>query len=289
MNVLLLINARSGHKNSKIQLLSVVDILCAHAYDVKVYVTQRQRDAYDYLLKNQGNFDIVCVFGGDGTMNEVTNALMHMEKKPKLGYFPSGTMNDFGSNFELGSDLAKITERICEGNERPFDVGQCNDIYFNYVAAFGAMCDVPFSTTRESKELLGNIAYIIEGISRLPEVTSHALTYTVDGKENQCDILFGLIYSGNRVAGMEIDDKDEATIDDGLFNVLLVEYVPTFFNAPDVFTILMQSDRFIHRFKTDQISLRFEDDLPMTLDGEKFEANGHCDIIMHEKALKLLA
>ena len=45
MKLLLLINARSGLKNSKADLIKVIDIFCAHGYDVSAYVTQKQNDA----------------------------------------------------------------------------------------------------------------------------------------------------------------------------------------------------------------------------------------------------
>ena len=131
MKLLMLINAKSGLKNSKAHLIDVLDIFCREGYEVTGYVTQRKNDAYEYLMKNEVKYDVVCVFGGDGTMNEVTNALMRKEYKPLLGYFPSGTMNDFGSNFDLGNDFRQIAEKICKHNERSFDVGLFNDSYFN--------------------------------------------------------------------------------------------------------------------------------------------------------------
>ncbi len=289
MKLLMLINAKSGMKNSKSNLLSVMDIFCRNGYTVSVYVTQKANDAYEYLMKNRVRYDVICVFGGDGTMNEVTNALMRKDDKPLLGYFPSGTMNDFGSNFDLGNDFKKIAERICEGNVREFDVGRFNDRYFNYVAAFGAMCDVPFTTDRESKETWGNIAYILEGISKLPEVREHKVKYTVNGKEYKKNVLFGLIYSGNRVAGMELEDKKNSRIDDGVFNVLIVDYVPTVFNAPDLLSTILQQKRYIHRFHTDRISLEFEDDVIWTLDGEEAKVKNKAEITITNKALRILA
>ncbi len=289
MKTLLLVNAKSGLKNSKANLLSVIDIFCRHGHDVSVYVTQKQNDAYDHLMRNKVKYDLVCVFGGDGTMNEVTNALMRKEHKPLLGYFPSGTMNDFGSNFDLGTDFKTIAERICQGNVRGFDVGKFNDRYFNYVAAFGAMCDVPFTTDRETKEILGNIAYILEGISKLPEIRMNKVRYRIGDREYKKDVLFGLIYSGNRVAGMEMEDKKKSRIDDGIFNVLIVDYVPTVFNAPDLISTLLQSNRFIHRYHTDRISLEFEDDVIWTLDGEEARVKDKVDITIENKALRILA
>ncbi|MCR4854771.1 MAG: YegS/Rv2252/BmrU family lipid kinase [Erysipelotrichaceae bacterium] len=289
MKLLMLINAKSGLKNSKANLLPVIDVFCKNGYAVSVYVTQKPNDAYDYLMKNRVRYDVVCVFGGDGTMNEVTNALMRKEYKPLLGYFPSGTMNDFGSNFDLGNDFKKIAERICEGHIRSFDVGKLNGRYFNYVAAFGAMCDVPFTTNREVKETLGNIAYILEGIGKLPEVRMHKVKYTIGSRTYKRDVLFGLIYSGNRVAGMELEDKKKSSIDNGLFNVLIVDYVPTIFNAPDLLSTILQQEKFIHRYHTDHISFEFEDDIIWTLDGEEAKVKDKAEITITKKALRLLA
>ena len=276
MKILMIINMKSGVKNSKNNLLDAIDVFCKNGYDVTTYVTQKRNDAYEYLMNNKVKYDIVCIFGGDGTMNEVSNALMHKRNKPLLGYFPSGTMNDFSSNFNLDSDFRKLAEKICQKRVHEFDVGQFNDRYFNYVAAFGAMCDVPFTTDRNAKESLGNIAYIIE-------------EYVVNNKTYHGDVLFGLIYSGNRVAGMQLADKKTARIDDGMFNVLIVDYVPTVFEAPDILSTLINQDKYIHTFRTDKISLKFKSKTVFTLDGEEAKVKDHVEIKIHKKALKLLA
>ena len=287
----MLVNARSGMKNSKAHLLDAIDVFCRNGYAVTTYVTQSKNDAERYLLKNRTKYDIVCVFGGDGTMNEVTNALMKKDRKPLLGYFPSGTMNDFGTNFDLGNDPKSIAEKIVERKEHPFDVGLFNDRYFNYVAAFGAMCDVPFKTDRSAKEALGNIAYILEGISHLPDIRKIPVKYTVNGKEYRRNVLFGLIYSGNRVAGMELDDKKHGRVDDGRFNILLVDYLPSIFETADLFDYLTQKNQLIHRYQTDHVILEFEDDdVVWTLDGEEARTkDGKAEITITNKALRLLA
>ena len=284
----MLINAKSGTKNSKSQLLDVLDIFSKNGYSVNAYVTQKHGDARQYLLNNRIRYDVICVFGGDGTMNEVSDALMRKRHKPAIAYFPSGTQNDFGSNFDLGNDFVKIAHKVCKGKTRSFDVGQFNDQHFNYVAAFGAMCDVPFTTKRDAKEMWGNLAYIIEGINKLPEIKKNHVTYTINKQTYTSDVLFGLIYSGNRVAGMELETKKKASIDDGLFNVLIVDYVPTIFEAPDLISTLTQQDKYIHRFTSDHITLEYKDKVIWTLDGEEAKAKNKVEITMHNKALKLI-
>ena len=153
------------------------------------------------------------------------------------------------------------------------------------------MCDVPFKTDRNAKEVLGNIAYILEGISHLPDIRKIPVKYTLNGKEYKRNVLFGLIYSGNRVAGMVLDDKNKGKVDDGKFNVLLVDYVPSIFESTDLFDYLTQKNQLIHRYQTDHITLEFEDDeVVWTLDGEEARTTDRkADITIKNKALRLLA
>ena len=288
MKALMIINLHSGLKNSKSDVLDVIDVFCHYGYSVTTYVTQSKGDTFDYIHRNRISYDLIAVFGGDGTMNSVTNALMHKKNKPKLAYFPSGTMNDFGSNFNLNGSFRQLAERVCKGNVKEFDVGKFNDQYFNYVAAFGAMCDVPFTTDRKSKEVLGNIAYIIEGISKLQDVKQHDIIYHINGKEYQSQVLFGLIYSGNQVAGMKLAPSSKADIGDGKFNVLIVDYVPSIFEAPDLLTTLINAKEHIHRYRTDKVEIEFEDDLIWTVDGEEARVKDKVEISIINKALKLL-
>ena len=69
------------------------------------------------FLNMQKNYDIVVISGGDGTLNEATNALIQLEKKPLLGYLPSGTMNDFGANFNLSTNLEEAAKTVVKGKQ----------------------------------------------------------------------------------------------------------------------------------------------------------------------------
>lgn len=289
MKVLAIINPKSGLKSSKAHLLDALDVFCSYGNELEVYVTQKQNDAYEYLLKHNKKIDVVCAFGGDGTVNEVTNGLMKLDKKPLLGYFPSGTMNDFGSNFNLGNDWKDIARRICEGNYKEFDVGEFNGRFFNYVAAFGAFCDVPFSTDRKSKETFGNLAYVFEGISKLPEIGPINVKVTCNNKVEQYDALFGLVFSGNRVAGIEFLNKKKGKIDDGKFNVMIVEYVPSLLpGSPLVLDTLTGQNKYFHWYQSEHVELEFTDKVIWTLDGEEAHVKDKAIIDNHHKALKIL-
>lgn len=285
----MIINTHSGLKNSKHQLLDAMEVFSKHGYSITTYITQGVNDATNYIKKDKTKYEIVCVFGGDGTLNEVTNGLMSKKEKPVLGYFPSGTMNDFGSNLNLASDFKTIAENICKDNYKEFDVGDCNGKYFNYVAAFGALCDVPYTTDRKSKERFGNLAYIFEGMSKLTEIKPIKIKYTIKDKTREMKVLFGLVFSGGRVAGQQIVPKTRSKINDGEFNIILVEYVEGLFDIPDYLAILVDQNKYVHKYKASEIEIEFDNKVNWDLDGEKAEFIKKVRIKNIHKALKIKA
>ena len=286
----MVINPNSGKANSKAQLLDALKVFSEYEYRTEIYITQKQMDAHDYVKANAYRFDLVVVCGGDGTLNEVVNALMKVKNKPEIGYFPSGTVNDFSSNFNLSFSWKEEAVRICTGSPHPFDVGEVNGKkYFDYVAAFGAFCDVPYSTNRKQKEVLGTFAYFIEGITRLPNLKPIRVKMTINGKTYEYNSLFGLVFSGNKVASFELLSKNKASVSDGKFNVMIVDYMENIIRLPEYMSgIFEQTGDKIHWFSVDEVKFEFEERVNWTLDGEAGNLDKEVEIINHKKALNII-
>lgn len=124
--VLVLINPNSGKKNSKESVLDALNVFSANNYQMEIYLSQKPMDVTRYIEENGERFDVVAVFGGDGTLNEATNGLMKLKHKPVISYFPTGTMNDFGTNFGLTNDMKQCANIACDGHIESFDVGKMN-------------------------------------------------------------------------------------------------------------------------------------------------------------------
>ena len=45
--------------------------------------------------------EIVICCGGDGTLNDLINAVMELDKKPQISFIPLGTINDFANTINL--------------------------------------------------------------------------------------------------------------------------------------------------------------------------------------------
>lgn len=272
--VLVLINPNSGKKNSKESVLDALNVFSANNYQMEIYLSQKPMDVTRYIEENGERFDVVAVFGGDGTLNEATNGLMKLKHKPVISYFPTGTMNDFGTNFGLTNDMKQCANIACAGNIESFDVGKMNSRYFNYVAGFGAFCNVSYETKQELKKQIGNLAYIIKAIHEIPNLHPYHVKMNLDGKVFEKDLMFGLIINGNRVAGFEMVEQADNTFKDGLFDIILVEHTPNpleLYNYPLGVLHPELNMKYVERYQAKSIIIESQEKLAWTLDGEEGE------------------
>ncbi|HEY3494588.1 MAG TPA: diacylglycerol kinase family protein [Polyangiaceae bacterium] len=72
-------------------------------------------------------FDVIAVVGGDGTLNEVSQAYLDQDGNPRSGpplaVLPLGTGGDFRKTLGLGAGLDEAVERLLASEPRPFDLG----------------------------------------------------------------------------------------------------------------------------------------------------------------------
>lgn len=272
--VLVLINPNSGKKNSKESVLDALNVFSANNYQMEIYLSQKPMDVTRYIEENGERFDVVAVFGGDGTLNEATNGLMKLKHKPVISYFPTGTMNDFGTNFGLTNDMKQCANIACAGHIESFDVGKMNSRYFNYVAGFGAFCNVSYETKQELKKQIGNMAYIIKALHEIPNLHPYHVKMNLDGKILEKDLMFGLIINGNRVAGFEMVEQADNTFKDGLFDIILVEHTPNpleLYNYPLGVLHPELNMKYVERYQAKSIIIESQEKLAWTLDGEEGE------------------
>lgn len=272
--VLVLINPNSGKKNSKESVLDALNLFSANNYQMEIYLSQKPMDVTCYIEENGERFDVVAVFGGDGTLNEATNGLMKLKHKPVISYFPTGTMNDFGTNFGLTNDMKQCANIACVGHIESFDVGKMNSRYFNYVAGFGAFCNVSYETKQELKKQIGNLAYIIKALHEIPNLHPYHVKMNLDGKVFEKDLMFGLIINGNRVAGFEMVEQADNTFKDGLFDIILVEHTPNpleLYNYPLGVLHPELNMKYVERYQAKSIIIESQEKLAWTLDGEEGE------------------
>ena len=134
------------------------------------------------IVDMDDDFDMVVCSGGDGTLDEVVTGMMARNKRVPIGYIPAGTTNDFAKTLKLSMDPLRSARTIIEASYMSCDAGMLNEMNFVYVAAFGTLSDVSYSTPQATKNILGASAYVLEGIKQLFDLKKYKMKL-----ESGCD------------------------------------------------------------------------------------------------------
>ena len=172
---LFILNPHSGKGLIKNHLLEITDILVKADYEVTVYPTQSRGDAERVMRERDKDYELVVCSGGDGTLDEIVTGMIQSGFKTTIGYIPAGSTNDFARSLKIPGTMKKAAEVIVAGNVFACDVGRFNRDVFVYIAAFGLFTEVSYGTPQEMKNMLGHMAYILEGVKQLANIKSYAL------------------------------------------------------------------------------------------------------------------
>ena len=282
--LLFFVNPNAGHAEIRSSLMEVLQVFTIGGYDVTVHPTRAPRDLTETIKEMGADYDLIVCTGGDGTLNEAVNGMMALEKRPPLGYIPSGTVNDVASTLGLSRDPVTAAQDIMHGKSFHMDIGQLGKRYFAYVAAFGLFTGVPYETPQEDKRVLGRLAYFFNGVRAHCEV---------NGEELEADILDGLVCSTMSVGGFKAPSGTLGiALDDGQAEVVLIRDIKNLLDFHSVATHLLRYEfqnekEFIFR-RTDRIRFRFDEKVAWTVDGEYGGEYNEVEVRMHQQALEII-
>lgn len=289
--LLFVFNPLSGRAQIKNKLLKIIDIFTKAGYEVTTCPTQCKLDGYNIIKTNAGKTDLVVSCGGDGTLDEAVKALMECDEKPLLGYIPAGTTNDFGYTLGISADMEAAASSIITGVPFACDIGNLNGQYYSYVAAFGAFTDVSYQTPQQTKNVLGHLAYVLEGVKRLPTIKSYNIKVTHGDKVVKDEFLVGFVSNTVSVGGYRKLDEMGVLLDDGLFEVTMIKKPRNAIEIQSIIAALLKQDftsQYIYSFRTSKVILEGDEPIEWTLDGEDGGAHKRAEIKVCEKAIKIL-
>jgi YegS/Rv2252/BmrU family lipid kinase len=172
---------------------------------------------------------LVLAAGGDGTLNEVANGLVHTETV--LAPLPVGTANSFAKELGLPrpnllnqSWLLEVSRSLALGRVQRMDVGQSdNGRYWLLWASTGWDGFVVRQIEPRPRwfKRLGVAGYLTKVLYYLPRFTGLHAAITVDDQVFRGDYLLVNVSNCRMWAGGELRLNRQAVLDDGLFEVWL--------------------------------------------------------------------
>tara|TARA_Y100000991_G_C21931444_1_gene331021 strand:- start:109 stop:1008 length:900 start_codon:yes stop_codon:yes gene_type:complete len=247
---------------------------------------------------SRDKYDVIVAVGGDGTLNEVVNGMIHTSSNAILGHIPMGTANDFSKTIELNKDIDQFISLLNNNATKTIDIGKVTCLtkkekivrYFINIADAGLGGYVANSLNK-SKKLLGpNFTYfqaIIKGIIRFkkPLVNIKIGNITYEGKLMSIAICNGTTFGSGLII------SPEAILDDGKFHITLlgdVTLLDYFKNLKKLKKGIKLTHPHIHYYSADKVQLKTDEICEIEADGEHV-GKGESIFEILPKAIKILA
>jgi lipid kinase YegS len=209
--------------------------------------------------------------GGDGTVNEVADAILQMDEsdRPEVAVMPLGTANDFATACGIPNDPLQALQLAQKGNVRNVDAVKANHYHFINVASGGFGAQVTANTPVALKNFLGGGAYTLSGLVQAVNFAPFQGTVRVPGESMDSNTIFGAVCNGRQAGGGQ-KLAPEALIDDGLLDIVGLDHFPAEALTQVIEELVdpAMSGEYVKRFRVPWAEWESEAEMPINLDGE---------------------
>lgn len=263
-------NPYSGENAVLKELDTIIDIHQEKGYTVVPYKIKKDRDVIEALDIIDSTYDYVLVAGGDGTVDNVVNAMEKREIFLPVGIIPVGTANDFATFLGMPSDVGECVKQILDSEPMSVDLGKVNEKYFVNVLSTGLFTDVSQKTDTNLKNTIGKLAYYLKGIEQLPTFRKLKVKITANGRVYDEPMYLMLVFNGKTAGTMNLATR--ASVSDGFLDVVVFKacHIPELLH---LFIKVMKGEHLddprIEYIKTEELLIESDEDIVTDIDGEK--------------------
>lgn len=270
----------------------IEEVCAAHGLDAPLWFETTEEDpgggqARDALAQGA---DLVCAFGGDGTVRAVAEVLAGGDVP--LGLLPAGTGNLLARTLELApDDLAAAVEVALGGRDLRLDVGALRvdggeEQVFLVMAGMGLDAEMMDRTDERLKAAVGWPAYIVGGVRAVAGGGFTARVQLSGGqvvRRSARAVVIG--NSGRLQGGLEL--MPEARLDDGLLDVAVVAPRGVVGWARALWTVVSSGEGHRHLDRRQSEAVRVRSARPTTaqLDGDPIGAHRELEARVRPGAL----
>lgn len=279
-STLIVVNPTSGRGRGLRTADAVARALRARGRSVRVEPTSRTGDAERIASEalRDGEYRPGCVVacGGDGTVQEVANALASFvpppgESRPVMGLAPAGRCNDFARALGVKRHPATIADILADGVARAIDLGRVNSRYFCTVATIGVDAEVSSFVDNMRLPLTGTIAYLYGALRVLRRYQPKVLRITGDFGVVEKPVF--LASSANTSSyGGAIPIAPGALPADGLLELCVIDAVSGFRVLALVASVLRgrhEREPEVRFIRTKQLRIDADEPVELWADGER--------------------
>lgn len=300
----LVVNPNAGNRKIQREWPGIEKLLKTYLPEYDFAMTERPYHALELASKavSAGYRKFITV-GGDGTLNEVVNAIFDQDKIPHsefvVGLIPVGTGNDWGRMFKIPKSHKEAIETIVDSRTFVQDVGliryyqdhEPRHRYFINIAGMGFDAMVAQKTNRQKEQGKGNaLSYFYNLFTSIFEYKPRIVQVDFDDVQYHFNI-FSMSTGICKFNGGGMMQLPNAIPDDGLLDITVIKKVglgTLLAQLRNLYTGQFVKHPKVATFRAKQVKIECKKGrFMMEADGESL---GHApfEVTLIQKALKII-
>lgn len=265
--ILFIVNPISGGRDKQRIPGLIEKHLDKNVYEYRISFTEREEHGY-MLAKAavKDNYEVIVAVGGDGTVNEVSKAIIHTNVV--LGIIPFGSGNGLARSLKIPLKADEAIRVLNKINIDTIDSAKLNEHYFFNVAGSGF--DAHISQCFANNKIRGFVGYIKTTFQELKKYIPQEYDLTLDGV-NYIRKAFIVSIANSSQYGNDAHIAPRADVKDGWLDVVVVKPIAWYMIpivALRMFNKSAESSSYVEMFRAKKIEIRREYDAAIHLDGE---------------------
>jgi diacylglycerol kinase (ATP) len=287
--ILFIVNPISGDIR-KLDLHVLIDsYLDKEKYEPTIRFTERFGHAVHLAREGvKEGFDILVAVGGDGSINEIANALVHTNVV--LGIIPLGSGN--GLAYHLGLPVKKVKEAIetiNNGRIITIDTGKSQGKTF--VSFAGSGFEAYTARTYRHLGRRGFFGYTIAAIKELlTGYRARNTKFEIDGVMYEESIFLFTVYNA-RYWGYKVGKVADASLQDGKFHVMRMREFSFFKLLWIAFLVLAGKMHWAKETTictAERVTIFVKDKTVMQVDGDSFLTSHPLEVEIDKASLRVI-
>lgn len=289
MRFLIIANPISGPRASRGKAHNKVALALLEAgHEVLLRITQYPGHATELACEAIANdVDVVCVVGGDGTVNEVARSLIGTDIT--LAIIPNGSGNGLARELSIPLSLPAAIKTLLQHNDLTIDTCLVNNIPFLCTCGIGF--DGSVSEEFSESSVRGPMVYIKDVVQVFFSQTPACYTLDIDGDKLETKAF--LIAFGNAAQyGNNAFIAPKANLTDGIIDITIIRDFPMVDAAQiaiQLFSKGLAQSPYARLLRGRNIRVTTPEPIPFHIDGEAMGSASEIEVSVRPQSLKVLS
>lgn len=286
-------NPKSGHSQSHYTSDKILSKLDLTVNTIDYFLTTFRGHATELAIDAvKQDYDVVVAIGGDGTVSEIAQALVH--SSTALAVLPTGIGNSFANTIKLSSDIDSLLRAIFSGEIECIDTIELKNELFGQRIG---LCSLGIGLTAETKHKYAqskessflHYMYCFIWASFQYQTFSAFLNFNFY-KEKKT--FYELSIMNLNQWGHGVYAIKTAKYDDGLLDVIYMDqlkHLRLYWFSFLVFLGFVDDIRnTVNHYKAEIVSILLDNQINVHIDGEPYQAVGEIEVKVLPQSLQVV-